>query len=850
MKLKYSFLLFSYSMSTVANDLLINCHAKFEITNAIEKLNVPDCGLAKGLVKNAEVQEFHRNFIYEKLAEKLSTQIEQSLEENTLLGQFYNSNVDLLQDPEVKQFCRLDNITKSENCNGVINSKNPSYNIKLGLLKSKIRTNLKKTCGKKELSLQELLKSKVTQTLGVKLPPGEKCSDDQNTCPAQGSSGAFAISAQLDDKTSKDLILQIQSNKPNNELIDQFFNSYPQLKLIQSTQDNFKNEFIDYLKKHKNENPQAYINKFFFNNNNNHKKLSHTLAEQCKNLNKSIETFLCKDELVGDQLASLKKDTSLDLFGLNPELKDDALFEYVPDIKENFYAAFGFQCLAKNSETKLSKSASDNSVDNWYSQFTQNTRPQVMPVSQVNEINSEFCSLYECKNPEVKNTIYCKNNGPITSEALKTIFKCNSQTPCSSDMLKYISYIENLAPQGINLKVNLSSQMASNISTNNEAKENVPQYSSFMQNYLGVSGTLLAEGKEITAQNVAEKTKEFTEKKLDPTPPTQESKILDVKTNQMAKSESSSQAPESRSNPTQQPSFDPQFDNIASESTKKPHSIATGSTPSNNHFGAAESTNNDAEIKKMRSELESLTSSLKGSQAEKLATITDSNSVFSPSSLGGATSSDLSKSLNSAERARNDEYQKNLASWENRLRNWQSDLTDRELRVPNRAVATNNNNNNKNVETNESSNPSKISRNEAQPFLTAATDNNDKSAEKSSGKLNKNTVSLNGESLGSSETILSESDLANLKIENLNKLGINSKSSFVIKILHQKKYYNVSVKIFPYKNKDILVPLLNESNSTIAKIVLESPLFREYKQLQLDRQKERQASLSDNKIVK
>ncbi|MBC7539130.1 MAG: hypothetical protein H7281_09930, partial [Bacteriovorax sp.] len=81
----------------------------------------------------------------------------------------------------------------------------------------------------------------------------------------------------------------------------------------------------------------------------------------------------------------------------------------------------------------------------------------------------------------------------------------------------------------------------------------------------------------------------------------------------------------------------------------------------------------------------------------------------------------------------------------------------------------------------------------------------------------------------------------NLKLESLKKLGINSKSDFIIKIRYQQKYYNVSVKTFSYKGKDVLVPLLNESNSELSKIVLESPLFSEYKQLQIDRLKERQA---------
>jgi hypothetical protein len=840
-------LIFSYRSFAIGKDIESFCHAKIEISNAIEKLGVPNCGLAKGLAKSPDVQNYYRKTIYEKLSAKLTIQLQQSLEENTLISQYYNSNNYKLLQPEdnkLKNNCRLNRISEIEKCDGHISPKNTTYKMKLDILKSKLKNNLKNDYSK---SLQEILQNKVIQTLGT-------TDANKNACPISGENGKFVLSSQLDEKSASEFINKIQSKKQTSEALESAFNQYPQLKLIKNANDKLKNNFIQYISKYKTENGPArdYIKKFYFNDNN-HSQISDALANQCELINSNLNAYLCSDDLNENQLASLDPKVSNPLFGLNPKLEDNEIFEDAPGSDENFYIAYGFQCLAKSNGYKPIKEGNkrENNVDNWFENFIKNTRPQSFLSKDENDLNNKFCSLWECKDTEVKNSKYCINGGPITAEALKKIFICDSQHPCTSNQFKYISYLESLEQANSNSTTNqLNSNFASTSAEhkNITSKENNSQYSDFMQNYLGVTGTLLAEGKEITAQNVAEKTKEFTEKKLDPTPSTQESKILDVKNNQIAKSESSSQTTESRSNPTQQTSFEPQFDNITSESTKKPRSLASSSTPSNNHFGAVNSSNNNDAITEMRKQLEALTGSIKGSQAEKLATITDSNSVFSPSSLGGATSSDLSKSLNSAERARNDEYQKNLASWENRLRNWQSDLTDRELRVPNRAIATNSNN--KNVETNETSNPSKISRNEAQPFLTAATDNNEKSAEKNTGKLNKNVVSLNSESLGASETILSESELANLKIENLNKLGINSKSSFVIKILHQKKYYNVSVKIFPYKNKDILVPLLNESNSTIAKIVLESPIFREYKQLQLDRQKERQASLSDNKIVK
>ena len=333
------------------------CRAKNQISDAATKLDIPNCGLAQGLARNSDVQNYHRNKIYDKLSTKLAIQIEQSMEETTLLDQYYSANnTDLLPSGEssVKKNCQLDTIGEIENCHGKMNLNNPTYKLKLDLLKSKIKKNLAPTCSQENLSLQEMLKAKVIQIMGVQLKSNSQCADKKKSCPIQGNSGAYTISAQLDNNSAKNFIDIIQDSKSNpidvKKSIDHFFMVYPQFKIIQNSKGNLKDIFINYLKSYKQDKGTAkeFINKFIFNNQGNQRQLSDTLGTQCEDLNNNLTTFLCGKDLEGDQLASLDSPTSINLFGLNPNLSDDDIFEDAPGDGETFYTAFGFQCLAKS----------------------------------------------------------------------------------------------------------------------------------------------------------------------------------------------------------------------------------------------------------------------------------------------------------------------------------------------------------------------------------------------------------------------------------------------------------------------------------------------------------------------
>lgn len=95
----------------------------------------------KNLASDETVQNEHRKKVYDKLADKLATQIKQNSEDISLLTSFFNSNGQdlMMNSSEIAQSCRLDSIKKIETCNGKKSS--AFQDIKLAMLKSKLPKN-------------------------------------------------------------------------------------------------------------------------------------------------------------------------------------------------------------------------------------------------------------------------------------------------------------------------------------------------------------------------------------------------------------------------------------------------------------------------------------------------------------------------------------------------------------------------------------------------------------------------------------------------------------------------------------------------------------------------------------
>ncbi|MBC7429308.1 MAG: hypothetical protein H7336_11890, partial [Bacteriovorax sp.] len=340
---------------------------------------------------------------------------------------------------------------------------------------------------------------------------------------------------------------------------------------------------------------------------------------------------------------------------------------------------------------------------------------------------------------------------------------------------------------------------------------------------------LLAEGKKITPLTIEEKKAEFVEKKLEPT----------VQTASLSQSrEAIKSAPEAREEAASKDerefsgtapnrdaeqfrkTFIPQFAKSSSDTPV----VATTKIKK---VAVADEDSRIDEMKKLRSELADAINKVKGTSDEKLAAIADNNEMaIKPK----GSERDTTKKLNQGEKDRLDSYRESLSNWESRLRNWQGQLSDRDVRA-------------------NSGNP--VSANDGR----LAPANGDQSGAGSSGsgsnaKLTKTTVAGaagakadgTGERAPGSDKadleqgVVSSEKLATLQKESLSNLGIVASDSFIIKVRYQDKIYSIPVKTFNHEGRSMFVPLLNDKNRELAKIVYDSPLFRDYRNYQIDRQ--------------
>ena len=806
-KMKLSLFLLFYSFSIYASPNMDGaCSAKLKIFE-LSKLEMQNCKLAGALVENApEIKEYQKNQIYEKLSKKLATQLEQNLEDIALIDQFYSSNKQDLTmgSDKLKNSCKVDHIKNIESkCGGK----------KLELLKKHFPT--------KGGNLVEQIINKFSSVRNI------GASNASKTCPLDKSSGAFVLSSQLSNEAALNIISKIKTGSTEGNL---YFNQFPQLKLIEKSGPKILKKFKDYISSFngKPEEAKAYLSQFLFNNENK-PELAQGLASQCESINRNVETFLCNDL---EQVGSLDPTTSNALFSLEPKTKLEDMFD-IPNIKTNegstFYAAYAFQCLAQRDQNKASMPKAELSVDSWYKNFTTNIRP-ANKTADLNTDVTNFCSLYTCSDPASKSTSSCKTKGHLNFEDFKKMNDCsNLKAKCSEQNASIYAYLETMKFEEEYQQLQYPENKLSSTDTS------ASRMSTFSQNFLGVEGTLFVEGKKITTAAIAERSQEFVERKLDPTPITHEIKPLDktptlIANNSTIAGLGERQTIEAQNTVIPTTARIDQFasnDSLSALPSKK--TITIKNTPSKDSVSPAVDFDKETEIKKLRADLESVTNSIKGNNSEKLATVTDNNSRYSSASLGGTSKSEPLKGLNTSEKDRLEQYQKNLNAWENRLQNWQADLSNN-----GRSTASS-------IETPQAKKPESLEsvanrslKSDSSLLLSAGGSVSDK------GKNAKGNASVaNGSGNETPEAIVNSEDLAELKIETLKKMGINSKSAFIMKIRYQNKMYNVPVKTLLYKGKDILVPLLSDKNNVLSKIVLESPLFSDYKDQQIERQKER-----------
>lgn len=823
--------------SAIADDAKIPCLKK-NGGIGLNSLSAFDCNLTKAVSNDPKVKNAFEDKVNDKLADKLATKASQRLEEIVIMDRYFDQiGLDLGMDSkEVERKCRLD-VIASPKCGGGSDEK--SYATKLAHLLNKFpTTSLAK--GQKD-NLLERMRSKMGELRGAK-------QKKVNSCPASGTTGHFFLDSQFSQSAAVDFISSLQATGGTaiaaKFRIEKFYETYPQFKMLKDA-GNLGPEGAALLKKFeqqmrgyqaKDGSQKVFIDKFF-DSKDTQQQFAKVLANKCETIAKNIEEYLCND---------------LDHLAMNDEFASEFFKGEGEETEVNRTIAKGFSCGLKNAE---GEDEGDNAVftkgetvASWDEKFLEDTR-SIPTTNDIAIIVDNFCHLYDCSNPQVKSLNSCKNGGPLRSEdLLKLCQESDDITSCDQQIQKQITFLKSLEKDEEVVKYAKGSSESYLNGDSGRSKG----FSSFYQNFVGVEGTLLAEGKKITPMTVAEKTAEFVEKKIDPGVISLSASSQTAQNKMAMKQEGQTDV----NNAQMMMRNDERFNSFVSSNPNSSNEDFRRSLVHNNMKGggdtvSAKAKKSDAssvdsdrteEMKKLRAELADAINSVKGTDDQKLATVSENNRMMlAPKGASAETSRPVN--LTQAEQNRLDQYRDNLNAWESRLRGWQNQLTDRE--ISGRGISG----------TGSSSNAVDPRRNAAGDDFGSSSAGNDYGSSAAAGRLSKSSAGSTGANANAKaeaeaarapgaeavdgDQVMNSENLAFLKKESLKNYGITPADSFIIKVRHQDKIYDIPVKTFSYNGKSMFVPLLNDRNRDLARIVYSSPLFNDYRQYQAEKDKAR-----------
>ena len=813
------------SHSVISADIKVPCLKKDgSLGLNLEKY---DCKLIAKVVESPEIKNAHEDKVLDVLANQLSFKIKRNMENMAVIDNYFGPlNLALTEDKAVRTNCNIDVITSLSSNANKCSTKNPK---KL----EKLITKLTDEMGTKSAAVKDLrtaLREKFFSSRGVSEIQG---------CPLNKSSGYYMLNSQLSDIDLKSIFERFKKSGKSSYK-DLVYKTYPQLKIIaRSDSPEFQEKFEKYVADFQG-NDEERVDYFynFFKSEQNQDKLSLGLANNCIDVKESIETYMCND---------------LDHLGMSDDYVEN-IFSEEKD-PESAEIAKAFNC-SNNLNDK--HSVSKNNIENWMDVFQKNTVP--MQSEQTAESNvMNFCDIFLCKDAKAKELSSCKTRNQISSIDLEKMYGCKEKDKaCTEEVRKRVVYLESLEKIYGQKKAYEIASSTGGASTNfgKEEKKKSSPYSSFFQNFVGVEGTLQAEGKKITPATVAEKVKDFEERKIEPIPSANRDILLanneGNKVYNMIKQQKQEEALNQQAHANQQvaaqhgfvPSIKDNDDHkqaVIANSLSKFKGAVAGANK--DEFQASREQDRKAEISRMRSELEGVLKEMKGSEEDKLQTITDNNNIYAQPKTAGKD--DPYKGMSAEERERLENYRSNLATWESRLRARESDVLDRELRIGSRSTASTSDSGDKRFENGKTNSLAQDTAGSAQnPAHTGAGSVNgglkltkaQASAGGPQGTTEGGTVQASGK-ISEGEAIVAAENLATLEKSTLKKWGLSARDSFVIKVRLLDRIVDVPVKSFTYSGKSMFVPILTKENRELSKLILESPLFSDYRLYQQERLK-------------
>ena len=286
------------------------------------------------------------------------------------------------------------------------------------------------------------------------------------------------------------------------------------------------------------------------------------------------------------------------------------------------------------------------------------------------------------------------------------------------------------------------------------------------------------------------------------------------------------------------PSIQPEFKPTRASETVSAVRPKIAAVDEKNYTITASAKDDMSESTALRNQMEQLIAQMKNDNAGTSINENDSSPTSEANSSGVPTANKLkplSTGTNKAEEARLKEWERRNRLKEEALEQDRRDLQARELAIKyagspeERQIVPKDkqgayNNAQRDVATASASGTGAQS-----PTLTASSG----AKAKADGKTAAGTAIIQA---GKESSYLSTEDLSNLSPEDLKKLKIDSSKPFTLKVNFQGTYYDIPVKSFINKGTYVLVPALDDKNKELRKFIIQSPLFKEYREYMIEKE--------------
>lgn len=829
----------------------------------IKEFDSLDCAVQKKILQKDEgLKRQYENKVYDILGNSLSKKITQAMEDFAILDQFFTHHKSevLLENQEVKNKCRIQLMVEPE-------CESPFKNERLNIIKSKFPDS----------EGQNTLFEKIsTKAVSIRTPNVEN-----NQCPLSGVSGYNLLRSQLTESEADKILSTFSqghtndsSGIDNNEKTRNALEAVSaQLRLLRNASEkngnteNITTQFEEYAKKYSEDRKKTkvqYLNDFFLKHEN-QEKLAKGLASQCDSIAKNIRKFACeKIEHLG------ASDDFVDKFFYDEDHPDEKAAE--------LQLAKGFSCQSKVESEKNTKESdvvkSENNLENW----SRDLSPNVLVTynNKSKKYLDLFCQTYTCKTEESKKIKSCENGGPATSFDIEKAF-CDGKPTCTNEYEKYISFLKTYEDTK-RIKESQATAISSTgsisvNSANGGKKPEKEQLSSFFQNLVGVKAAVVADGQAVTPETIKAKENYFKEKNLSlssssgskssakdlkATKEEKKSEVVSItaedaqkKQEEQAQAQARAQASQERaSNLEMQNQFRARgeaekqarelvarankgyADSALSNNSESPVASYKPSTSaaSTSAIAAktAESSSKDDEIKKLQSDLASITNSIKGTDAQRLATI-DANNKKLMDDKKAATA------YNKEEEERLDEYRNNLRNWENRLSRDQAEFNSRRFSGRDDSSSNQRQGSNSQGGSSDSSGGSSGSSGGSGGSgvrLTKASASSGAAGAIGSADGAKSAERGVASDSADKDTAVTSEQLAKLDVNGVKNFKVKGEHSFIIKVKYKNTIYAIPVRVFSYNNKEVYVPLLTEKTKDLSEFIKKSPLFESYREYQ------------------